>query len=327
MLRSFPAKTRSLGLPMKKTGRIYGPVPSRRLGFSLGVDLIPFKTCPLDCIYCQLGRTTHPTIKRADYVPVPEVLGELQQVLREVPAPDFITLSGSGEPTLHSGIGEIVAGIRKMSQVPIAILTNGVLLGDKEVRDACSRADVVIPSLDAGDEAAYLRVNRPIPGLTLRSLVDGIRDFRKGFSGEVWLEVMILDGITDSDAEVKKIARYAREIRPHRIHLNTAVRPAAEESARPVSFSALDRIAGLFTPQAEIILELPPGEEGPSIPMEKVMETLERRPCTVEDIAAISGLSPVQVVKILEEMLRENKLEKTRMAGSNFYAATPVKAN
>ena len=170
---------------MKVVKHVYGPVHSRRLGLSLGVDLVPYKTCPFDCIYCQLGRTTRRTVQRAAYVPVDKILGDLKRSLREVPKPDFITLSGSGEPTLHSGIGKIITGIRAITSIPIAFLTNGALLGDEDVRSGCRLADVVLPSLDAGDEAAYARVNRPAPGLTLRSLVEGLAGFREDFSGEI----------------------------------------------------------------------------------------------------------------------------------------------
>lgn len=308
---------------MEKTSCVYGPVPSRRLGFSLGVDLIPYKLCPLDCIYCQLGRTTRLTTGRAEYVPVGDVLAELEANLGTVPAPDFITLSGSGEPTLHSGIGPLIDGIRKISRAPVAILTNGVLLGEKDVQAGCLKADVVIPSLDAGDEEGYLRVNRPMTGLSFQSLVEGISLFRELFPGETWLEVMILAGITDSNAEVEKIASKAREINPHKIHLNTAVRPPAEESALAVSFPELERIAALFPPRAEVIFEPPPGEVSPGITMDKVLRALERRPCTIQDIALVSGISPVEVVKIVEEMMRENRIRRILKSGHSYYAAPP----
>lgn len=308
---------------MKETNHIYGPVPSRRLGFSLGVDLVPFKTCPLDCIYCQLGRTTHQTVRRASYVPAGKVLEELEGTLKKIPAPNFIALSGSGEPTLHSGIGEVIAGIRKATRVPIAILTNGVLLGEKDVRSACLGADVVIPSLDAGDEKTYLRVNRPFPGLSCQSLVDGITGFRELFPGEVWLEVMILGGITDGEKEVRKIARQVRVIRPRRIHLNTAVRPPAQVLARAVPDLELNRIAGLFQPRAEVILHQVPEKGSPGLTVEKIIQALERRPCTVQDIAAISGISPVNVLKTIEEMTRETKIRRIRKSGRLYYSAFP----
>lgn len=308
---------------MEKTSYVYGPVPSRRLGFSLGIDLIPYKLCPLDCIYCQLGRTTRLTTRRAAYVAVGDVLAELEATLRMVPAPDFITLSGSGEPTLHSGIGPLIDGIRKISRVPVAVLTNGVLLGEKDVQAGCLKADVVIPSLDAGDEEGYLRVNRPMARLSFQSLVEGIRLFRELFHGETWLEIMILAGLTDSDAEVEKIASMARKINPHKIHLNTAVRPPAEESARAVSFQELERIAALFQPRAEVIFEPPAGEVSPGITMDKVLMALERRPCTIQDIALVSGISPVEAVKIVEEMMRENRIRRILKSGHPYYAAPP----
>jgi wyosine [tRNA(Phe)-imidazoG37] synthetase (radical SAM superfamily) len=210
---------------VKRVEHIFGPVRSRRLGLSLGVDLVPYKTCPFDCIYCQLGRTTHWTGERAEYVSASEVLEDLKRSLSQVPRPDFITLSGSGEPTLHSGIGEIIAGIRTITPIPIAVLTNGALFDNQDVRSGCGLADVVLPSLDAGDESTYAKVNRPLAGLTLRSLVDGLAVFREEFHGDIWLEVLLIRGITDGDEAVRKIARHAGNIRPDRIHLNTAGPP------------------------------------------------------------------------------------------------------
>ena len=176
---------------------VFGPVASRRLGRSLGVDLVPFKVCPLDCIYCQLGATVDLTTRRAAYVPVDEVLDELRRRLGEGVAADHVTLSGSGEPTLHSELATIVAEIKRMTTIPLAVLTNGMLLGEAEVRRALLPADVVIPNLDAGDEATFQRINRPATGLTLAGLVDGLIAFRREFRGRLLLEVFLVAGIND----------------------------------------------------------------------------------------------------------------------------------
>ena len=157
---------------------VFGPVPSRRLGRSLGVDLVPFKTCSYDCIYCQLGRTTKKTIERKEYAPLGEVLDEVGRKLAETARPDFITLSGSGEPTLHARLHELVAGIREMTGIPLAVLTNGSLLWDEAVRDALAGVDLVIPSLDAGTPRAFARVNRPHHGVSFEKMLGGLIDFR-----------------------------------------------------------------------------------------------------------------------------------------------------
>lgn len=309
--------------PVKTVSHVYGPVHSRRLGLSLGVDLIPFKTCPLDCIYCQLGPTTKKTLRRANYVPVDRVLEDLKRSLEEFPEPDFITLAGSGEPTLHSGIGEIITRIRTVSSRPVAILTNGVLLGDEDVKNSCRLADVIVPSLDAGNEGEYARVNRPARGLTLRSLVDGLAGFREGFSGEIWLEVFLVRGVTDNDDTVKKIARQACLIRPDRVHLNTAVRPTAEDSVFPVSFPELERFAAFFSPEAQIAFDQPSEKEMPGVTEEKLTESLKRRPATIEEISAILQLSPVQVTKMVDRMVRKNRIRVVRRQGAVHYTALP----
>ena len=210
-------------------------MPSRRLGRSLGIDFVPFKTCSYDCIYCQLGRTTAKTIERKEYAPVDAVLKEVEEKLKTISPPDYITLSGSGEPTLHSGIADIIFGIKKISSIPVAVLTNGSLLWIGEVRDAVSGADLVIPSLDAGSEEAFLRVNRPHSGIIFKKMVEGICTFREGFRGPVWLEVFITGGITDSDDEITRIKTLADRIGPERIQLNTTVRTPAEAYAKMVN--------------------------------------------------------------------------------------------
>jgi wyosine [tRNA(Phe)-imidazoG37] synthetase (radical SAM superfamily) len=308
---------------MNDLNPIYGPVHSRRLGFSLGVDLIPFKTCPFDCIYCQLGRTTEKTLRRANYVPVDRVLRDLKRSLEEFPEPDFITLAGSGEPTLHSGIGEILTRIRSLSSRPVAVLTNGVLLGDDDVRNSCSLADVVVPSLDAGTEEEYARVNRPVQSLTLRSMVDGLMRFRESFSGEMWLEVFLVRGITDDDDAVKRIAHLAAGIRPDRVHLNTAVRPTAEDSVLPVSSPDLERFAAFFNPKALIAFDQPSEKETPGIHEEKLTESLKRRPATIEEIGEILQASPVNVIKIMDRMVRKNQVKIIRREGIVHYTAVP----
>ena len=174
---------------------VYGPVPSRRLGRSLGVDLVPFKTCSYDCIYCQLGRTTNKTTERKEYVPVDDVLEELAEKLRSEPGPDYVGLAGSGEPTLHARIGDLIAGIKRLTSVPVAVLTNGSMLWRSDVRAGIAEADLVMPSLDAGTPRRFERVNRPHRDISFEKMVDGLVTFCAVFRGKVWLEVFVLAGI------------------------------------------------------------------------------------------------------------------------------------
>lgn len=172
----------------------FGPVPSRRLGRSLGVDLVPFKTCSYDCIYCQLGPTTCKTIERKAWVPLEQVVAELPQRLAS--KPDYITLSGSGEPTLHAQLDELIARIKTLTDIPVAVLTNGSMLWQKDLRRQLLRADLVVPSLDAGDETMFQLVNRPHSQISLDKMLNGLVAFRQEFPGAYWLEVMVVGGYT-----------------------------------------------------------------------------------------------------------------------------------
>src|ERR1035437_696237 len=209
--------------PSENLKHVFGPVPSRRLGRSLGVDLVPFKTCSYDCIYCQLGRTTRKTVERKEWVPMDAVLDELKRKL--TCRPDYITLSGSGEPTLHSRLGEIIEHIQAMTAVPVAVLTNCSLLWQAEVRDEVALADVVLPSLDAPDPERFEFINRPHPDITFERLLDGLAAFRREFSGKYWLEVMLLGGYTSLPPQIRQLAEWTRRIQPDKVQLNTAARP------------------------------------------------------------------------------------------------------
>ncbi len=301
---------------------IFGPVPSRRLGRSLGVDLVPFKTCSYDCIYCQLGRTTNKTTQRKEWVPLDEVVAELRTKLSS--APDYITLSGSGEPTLYSRTGELIDRIKGMTDIPVAVLTNGSLLWKADVRSQLMNADLVVPSLDAGDEGMFRAVNRPHEDISFEKMLQGLIDFRREFQGQYWLEVFLLAGHNVITAEVEKLANCVSRIKPDRLQLNTATRPPAEDYAVTVERSRLNELAAMFTPPAEVIAdfrgvhqqrEFAAGREG-------VMELLRRRPCSIDDIADGLGMHKNEVVKYVEELSAENAIEHSSVAGKLYYKAT-----
>jgi wyosine [tRNA(Phe)-imidazoG37] synthetase (radical SAM superfamily) len=288
---------------------VFGPVPSRRLGRSLGIDLIPFKACTFDCLYCQLGPTETKTVEPRDEISIDEVMAELKAKLPS--HPDYITLSGSGEPTLYARIGELIDEIHAITDVPVAVITNGSLLWNEEVRNHLLKADVVMPSLDAGDEDTFQRVNRPHRGLTFQRLVEGLIAFRREYSGQYWLEVLLLAGLTDSEAEVGKIAELAERIKPDRVQLNTCVRPGADKSAGMVGRDRLLSLAMLFSPRAEVIADY---QTGPSAThgraeKEEILEMLGRHPSTAEEMAAALGLHPTGVAECLEGLLHEGLVE------------------
>ncbi|MFI5341527.1 MAG: radical SAM protein [Candidatus Methylomirabilales bacterium] len=302
---------------------IYGPVPSRRLGRSLGVDLVPFKTCTYDCIYCQLGRTTNKTTERREYVPLEAILAELEQKLAVGCAPEYITLAGSGEPTLHGRLGELIGRIKKLAPVPVAVLTNGSLLGVRDVQEALMEADLVLPSLDAGDAALFGHVNRPHPAITFEAMVEGLRTFRERFAKPVWLEVFLLAGISGMPAEVENIARLVREIRPAGVQLNTVSRPPCEDFAYPVPADLLAAYAMFFEPPAEVIADGPITGAAPQpagrVPDADFLALLRRRPCTAQGVAAGLGLHVAEVMKRLHALTREGRVTCLRRNGLVFY--------
>jgi wyosine [tRNA(Phe)-imidazoG37] synthetase (radical SAM superfamily) len=286
---------------------IFGPVPSRRLGRSLGVDLVPFKTCTFDCIYCDLGRTTHKTITRQAYVSSEEIQGELElnsSVLEK--KPDFITLSGSGEPTLNTDIGEIIRRIKEITSTPVAILTNSSLLSLDEVRRDLSEADVVLPSLDAITPALFEYINRPHPSLRIEEIISGLIQFRKQYRGQIWLEVVFCRGINDDKEEIERLKGVIERIQPDRIQLNTPVRPPAEEFAYPLTTAQLEEIRKKLGDKAEIIPEFtaPLGEEFNSVKDAEILNLIKRRPCTTEDISKALGLRIDEVVKHLDHLTK-----------------------
>jgi len=300
---------------------LFGPVPSRRLGRSLGVDLVPFKTCSYDCIYCQLGRTTCKTVERREWVSLDAVLNELQPKLAL--KPDWITLSGSGEPTLYSRLNELIDQIHSMTNVPVAVLTNGSLLWKKEVRAQLINADLVVPSLDAGNQTVFEAMNRPDPEITFEKMLNGLIRFRQEFKKPIWLEVFFLEGINTDENQVREMADCARRIQPDRIQLNTATRPPAEKYATEVSNSRLIEIAAQFNPPAEIIADYHHVHAQTDFVVQKqtLLEMLRRRPCTLDDVAEGLGLHRNEVIKYIEDLKISGMLEVRETGKRTFYSA------
>lgn len=302
---------------------LYGPVPSRRLGRSLGVDLIPFKICTYDCVYCQLGRTTRKTMEREAYIAAGEVLAELENRLKEPDRPDYITLAGSGEPTLNADIGAVVSGIKQMTDIPVAVITNGSLLWMDEVRSALDPADLVMPSLDAGDEFLFKYVNRPCDGISFDRMADGLGAFTRSFKGEVQLEVMLLAGVTGLPAEVRKIAACAKRCGVSAVQLNTAVRPPAEDFACPLSQEQMNGFAGYFEGSVDVISENAPSAAASAAAGadtdSAIIALLGRRPCTVQGIASGLALLPNDVLKRLQPLASQGRVRAVRKDNALFY--------
>ncbi len=301
---------------------MFGPVPSRRFGRSLGVDLTPLKTCSFNCIFCQLGPTPRTTLERREYVPVQAVQKEIVRWRDAGGTADYATLSGSGEPTLHSDFGEVLRFLKVELPCPAVLLTNGSLLYLPEVRAAAAEADFAKLSLSAWDTDSFRRVNRPHPDLDFTRSVAGMQAFRQSFSGQIWLEVFLIAGLNDAPEQVKRIAALAAAIGPDKIHLNTAVRPPAESNVRPVMPERLAKLAELFRPRAEVIADFTarPGS-GVAVNEIALLDMLRRRPCTARQIADIFGMHLNEVAKYTGHLLKTGRIQAMRRAGETYFAA------
>lgn len=294
---------------------------------SLGVDLVPHKVCSLDCVYCECGSTTKLTLDRMEYVPYEKVVGELRDYFASNPDPDYITFSGAGEPTLNSRFGNVLQFIKKLKpDVPVAVLTNGTLLGDPAVRKEMRGADLVLPSLDAATELAFQRINKPSPHILLKDYIEGIVTFRKEFKGEIWLEVFILPGYNDDIANLNALREAILRISPDRIQLNTLDRPGAEENLRPANMAELNEVVKLWNlPNIEIIAPVPGRRKIASYREDTenvILETISRRPCTLEDISRIVGIHINEVNKYLGVLELEGRITTSRQERGLFYSLT-----
>ena len=302
---------------------LYGPVLSRRLGRSLGVDIVPFKVCTLDCIYCQLGGTTEKTIERKDYFDVEAVLAELRAKLVKGLESDFITISGSGEPTLNAGLGQLIEEIKKITNIPVAVLTNGTLLIDKSVRADCARADVVMPSLDAGDEQTFQKVNRPHKDISIENLIAGLCAFRNEFSGRMWLEVFLIEGLNTDTEQIGKIKDAVELIGADKVQLNTAVRPTAEAGVKRVDAEKLQYIAEELGEKCEVVADFSRQRYTGDIERkaEEVLSMLKRRPCSLNDICSGLGIGRNEALKYVSHFQQQGAIDSEEKDGIVFFKA------
>ena len=301
---------------------IYGPVPSRRLGFSLGVDILPYKTCSFDCVYCQLGRTGRKSGRRRRFFPSREILLQIKEAIANNPRIDHITFSGSGEPTLNIEIGNLIRKIKKMTDIPVVVLTNSSLLSRKSVRRALMAADIVVPSLDAAMAASFRRVNRPLPSVRVEDIVRALALFRREFKGRIWLEVMLVKGINDSASDIKALKNAVAQIRPDKVQLNTVVRPPAEKWAQPLSQRALNKIRKDLGGRAEVVVDFRRRPGSPAVPdiRRAILAMAERRPVTLEDITSSLGRKEKEVRPHLETLLRWQRISRQKHEGAVYYA-------
>jgi wyosine [tRNA(Phe)-imidazoG37] synthetase (radical SAM superfamily) len=304
---------------------IFGPVPSRRLGRSLGVDLVPHKTCSFRCVYCECGKTTLLTNERVEYVPTSELLAALNQFLSVKPQLDYVTFSGAGEPTLHIGLGKIVNFIKKnFPQFKIALLTNGSLFYQKKLRDEVIDIDLILPSLDAADEEVLRRINRPYHEIDLKHIISGLVELKKIQRGQMWLEVFIIPGLNDQPDHIEKLKNTIHQIKPDIVQLNALDRPGTENWITTASQEQLELIAAELDWQTEIIAKFPDRKESLAYHDNietAILEMIKRRPCTLEDLSQMLGSHANEVNKYLDVLMKTDQVQARQMERGLFYWA------
>jgi wyosine [tRNA(Phe)-imidazoG37] synthetase (radical SAM superfamily) len=309
---------------------VFGPVPSRRLGRSLGIDPIPLKTCNWNCVYCQLGRTRPFVTCRGRYSSPDVLLREVEVALNRWGDDDidWITFVGSGEPLLHREFGSLLSGVKQLTRIPVAVLTNGALLRLPEVRAEMLTADAVLPSVDAGSPELYRRINRPHPSLDFEGFIEGLVSFRDEFSGRLWVEVMLIEGLNDDPAALADLARVLDRIHPDAVHVNAPVRPPAEVWVRPPSAERLaeavalfGRAAGAVPPQmeTETVSASSPGELGFEL-ADRIAAVITRHPLAEADLALLFGDKTADEIRIaLDTLVSQGRAQPVTRFGVRFY--------
>lgn len=305
------------------TSALFGPVPSRRLGRSLGIDVIPPKTCTLDCLYCESGPTTHLSLLRQAFVPPDVVLAQLEAFLARHPGSvDALTFSSAGEPTLYEPLGELIPAIKKkFPTLPLVVLTNGTLLWDSQVRRALLKADRVVPSLDAAGPEVFARLNRPHPRLSFHRVIEGLEAFRREYGGAYHLEILLVSGVNDDPGHLRDLAALVRRIGPDLVELNTVVRPPAVAGIRGLSAEAMAQAAGLFSSCPVKVLGSyeAKGRHDAEEALEERLEALvRRRPCPVDEMADALGVSREAVTRAVRSLVHQGRLQLQRFDGRPF---------
>lgn len=308
---------------LKTYKHLFGPVPSRRLGLSLGVDLLLPKTCSLDCVYCESGKTTSLTLERCEYVASDQVEIELNDYLSAHPRLDYVTFSGWGEPVLNSGMSRIVRFIKThFPQYKTALLTNGTLFYMEQARADVLDIDLIVASLDAVSDDVFQALNRPHPGLEPERIIQGLIDLRKEFRNELWLEIFIVPGLNDADSELRKLSDAAIQIGADKIQINTLDRPGTESWVKPCEKSDFERIQRYFD-NLEIVKKETSDGIGIHSSIEdidfNVLQLIRRRPCTCEDIVKSTGQSDACVEDALKRLMAEGKIHPEKMMRGDFY--------
>ncbi len=305
---------------------VFGPVPSRRLGRSLGIDPIPLKTCNWNCVYCQLGRTARVVKERREWVPEGLILDQVREALERHPPDeiDWVTFVGSGEPTLHSGLGRLIRGVKAMTPIPVAVITNGSLLFRPEVREELLAADAVLPSLDAGNEDLYRKINRPHGSLDFARHVEGLEAFRREYRGRFWLEIMLLDGVNDDEASLRDLAGIVQRIRPDAVHLDVPSRPPAESWVRPATEEGLMRASAILGDLARVVHPVEGTFDlgGYDDVLDAVIGIITRHPMREDQLErSLARWSAGEVREALEKLRADGRATVVERLGARFWSA------
>lgn len=300
---------------------VFGPVPSRRLGISLGVDLTPSKTCTFDCLYCQVGKTTCVRADPGPLVPIREVIRELDRKLEHL-TPDVITISGSGEPTLHSEIDQLINHVRASRDHKIAVITNGSLFWREEVRKKVLDAHRIMPTLSTASEETFRMIHRPHPSITLAMVIQGLRDLRQEYQGELFLETMFLRGINDDQEEIDALNQLLEEVSPDRIQLNTVARPPSDGRASALDRQRLEEIRKFFGSKAEIIADARPkgGDHSHDSLLVLITEMARRRPVRIVDVANALDIPVNEAENVLNSLQSEGTLFSREHEGDLYFS-------
>jgi len=306
---------------------VFGPVPSRRLGQSLGIDPVPLKTCNWNCVYCQLGRSTPLITKRAEYVPVQDVMEQLKKAL-QMQKPDeidWITFVGSGETTLHAGIGDMIRKVKTLTDIPVAVITNGSLLYLSEVRDELLPADAVLPSIDAGSAGLYRKINRPHPHLEYETFINGLVDFRQQYHGKLWIEVMLVKGLNDSIQALQELNEKLLQVKPDEIHLLLPTRPPAETWVEPAEDAGIylaQLILGVHTKVFHPVNGLFDLRGADSV-FQAVLAIITRHPMKESQLLdALGHFSQEEIDKTMTMLKESGKAQAVERFGECYWSAS-----
>lgn len=298
---------------------IYGPVPSRRLGISLGVSPIPKKTCNYSCIYCQLGRTDHMTNTRNMFFPVEDILAEFDEFLDSKVKFDVVTIVGEGEPTLYLGLGELIREIQKRTDKPVAVITNGALFYDPDLRRELYGADIVLPTLDAYDEASFRKISRPHGTIIFAMVDEGLKEFSKEYEGQLWIELMLMEGINDDDESLKKYSEALKKLRYDKLYINTPVRPPAESYVKALSHEKMNHVVDVLGGISIDLLESEGFQSEIKDDYEAIMSIIKRHPMNQFEIEGFLASRGSNIAGVLDRLEKDSKVASISYKGYVTY--------